>query len=90
MPPDDENGNQNKDYKKPNEKLEKGDQVDLDRFSKRVKVEGETRFEDPKSGYQISKDRAGGNSHGVSAWKLLDRAGDRIGTLSSDGTFLRK
>ncbi|AVR95244.1 NBR1-Ig-like domain-containing protein [Pseudoduganella armeniaca] len=90
MPPEDEDEDQNKDRKKPNDKLEKGDKVDLDRFGKRVKVEGETRFEDPKSGYQISKDRAGGNSHGGSAWKLLDRAGERVGTLSSDGTFLRK
>lgn len=90
MPPDDQNENQNKDYKKPNDKLEKGDQIDLDSFSKRVKVEGETRFKDPESEYQSSKDRAGDNCHGGSAWKLLDRAGERVGTLNSDGTFLRK
>ena len=42
---------EDRDYKRPNEKLEKGDRLDLDRFSKRVKVDGEVRFEDPKSGY---------------------------------------
>nr|WP_261338564.1 hemagglutinin repeat-containing protein [Rhizobium leguminosarum] len=79
----------NKPVKRPNDKLEKGDRIDLDRFSRKIKVNGETRFEDPKSGYQIVKDRAGGNSHGGSAWKLIDRTGNRIGTLSSKGIYLR-
>jgi hypothetical protein len=79
----------NKPVKRPNDKLEKGDRIDLERFSRKVKVNGETRFEDPKSGYQLVKDRAGGNSHGGSAWKLIDRTGNRIGTLSSKGIYLR-
>ena len=41
--PDDENNNKKPDYKRPNDKLEKGDQVDLDRFSKQVKVDGQPR-----------------------------------------------
>ncbi|WP_245312315.1 hemagglutinin repeat-containing protein [Rhizobium sp. R693] len=84
--PDDDDNNQ---YKRPNDTLQKGDKIDLDAFSQRVKVEGETRYVDPKSGYQIVKDRAGVNSHGGSAWKLLDRSGGRIGTLNSDGVYLR-
>jgi filamentous hemagglutinin len=47
------------------------------------------RFEDPKSGYQIVKDRAGGNSHGGNAWKLLDRTGARVATLDAKGMILR-
>ncbi|WP_191907312.1 hypothetical protein [Ochrobactrum quorumnocens] len=54
-------------FKRPNSNLQKGDKIDLDRFDERVKVDGETRYEDPKSGYQIVKDRAGTNSHGGSA-----------------------
>lgn len=77
-------------FKRPNDNLQKGDRVNLNQFEQRVKVDGEVRYQDPKSGYQIVKDRAGSNSHGGSAWKLLDRTGKRIGTLNADGTFLRK
>ncbi|KAB0571054.1 hypothetical protein [Brucella pituitosa] len=77
-------------FKRPNDNLQKGDRVNLNQFEQRVKVDGEVRYQDPKSGYQIVKDRAGSNSHGGSAWKLLDRTGKRIGTLNSNGTFLRK
>ena len=80
----------NKDpFKRPNDNLQKGDRINLENFNRRIKVDGEVRFEDPKSGYQIVKDRAGGNAHGGSAWKLLDRTGNRIGTLNLDGVFLR-
>jgi hypothetical protein len=48
--PDDDEQN----FKRPNDKLEKGDRIDLERFSRRIRVEGETRFEDPKSGYHRS------------------------------------
>ncbi len=77
-------------FKRPNSNLQKGDKIDLDSFDERVKVDGETRYEDSKSGCQIVKDRAGTNSHGGSAWKLLDKSGNRVGTLNSDGTYLRK
>lgn len=88
-PPDDKDDEKDK-FRKPNEKLEKGDQLDMARFDRRVKVEGEVRFQDQKSGYQITPDRAGGNSHGGSAFKLVDRAGNRVATLNSDGVVLRK
>ncbi|NDI86050.1 hypothetical protein, partial [Undibacterium crateris] len=89
-PPPEEGDQKEDQYKKPNEKLEKGDKVDILKFDRRVKVDGEVRFQDQKSGYQITPDRAGGNSHGGSAFKLVDRAGNRVATLNSDGVVLRK
>jgi hypothetical protein len=88
MPPDDDE--QKPKHKRPNAQLERGDSVDLSKFNNRVKVEGQTRMQDPKSGYSISADRAGTNSHGGSAWKLLDRAGNRVATLDVNGVVLRK
>lgn len=84
-----DDGKRGRDYRRPNDQLDKGDRVDLGQFSQRIKVDGEARFLDPKSKYQIVADRAGANSHGGSAWKLLDRMGNRVGTLNSDGIYLR-
>ncbi len=64
-------------FKRPSESLKKGDKVDLAKFSDRTKLNGETVFRDPKSGYQIVKERSG-NPHGGSAWKLLDKFGDEL------------
>ncbi|WP_245418964.1 hypothetical protein [Phyllobacterium endophyticum] len=76
-------------FKRPNDKLQKHDRIDLSRFNERVKIEGETAFRDPKSSYFISRDKAATDAHdGV--WKLLDRLGNRIGTITEDGRFLRK
>lgn len=40
----------------------------------------------------LVKDNAAGKptAHGGSYWKLLDKHGNRIGTLSKDGIYLRK
>ncbi|WP_392562458.1 hypothetical protein RHO12_02970 [Orbus sturtevantii] len=67
--------------------LQKGDKVDLNRFSAKGKDEN---YRDPKTGWSVSPDRAGAKSHGGSAWKLLNKKGGRIGTLDSGGQFLRK
>lgn len=84
-PPDDED-----DVKRPNNKLEKGDKVDLSAFSKKGKYEGKNVLIDPRTSYMIIRDRAGANSHGGSFWKLLDKTGKRIFTLAEDGRVLRK
>jgi hypothetical protein len=90
-PPEDEDKEDDKAKKKrPNDKLAKDDEVDLAQFIDRKKVEGEVQFKDPKSGYAISADKSGNRGHGGSAWKLLDSAGNRVGTLTADGKFLRK
>ncbi|WP_037317566.1 RHS repeat-associated core domain-containing protein [Ruegeria halocynthiae] len=68
---DDNEGGANN-FKKPSTNLEKGDKVDINRFSQ--KVRGTSDFKDPKSGWTISKDTAG---HGGRAWKLLDKKGVR-------------
>jgi hypothetical protein len=37
-------------FKRPNDNLQKGDRVNLNQFEQRVKVDGEVRYQDPKSG----------------------------------------
>lgn len=66
---------------------EDGDGVDLGKFTD--KVRGRTAYRDPKTGWEIDKDRAGKNSHGGSAWKLKNPAGDRVATLNDKGKILR-
>ena len=71
--------------------LNKGDQIDLSKFTDRKKVsDGKTNYVDPKTGWILSPDRAGANSHGGSAWKLMDKKGNRIATLDENGNVLRK
>lgn len=92
-PEDNENWNKlqstgSKDYKSG---VDKGDKVNLDLFSQRKSNSGgRAEFVDPKTGWKISPDRAGNNSHGGSAWKLLDKNGNRIATLDKNGNVLRK
>ncbi len=77
-----------KDYKVD---LDKGDKVNLELFNQRKSVSGgKADFVDPKTGWRLSPDRAGNNSHGGSAWKLLDKNGNRIATLDKNGNVLRK
>jgi len=76
-------------YKRPNDRLQRGDHIDLDQFSKRIKVEGKTRYEDPNSRYQISKEVSGDRGHGGSAWKLLNREGEKIATITAEGKIVR-
>ena len=84
MPPDNEEKT-----KRANDKLEKGDKVDLSTFAK-GKYEGQNVLIDSRTGFMIIRDRAGSNSHGGSFWKLLDKSGKRIVTLAEDGRVLRK
>ena len=70
--------------------FKKGDNISLDRFSKKLK---NGSLEDPKSKQRLVPDcaRASGvGPHGGSYWKLLDRRGKRIGTISQDGRWLRE
>jgi hypothetical protein len=50
------------------------------------------KFQDPESGQFIEKDSslyACDISHGGSAWKLFDKSGKKIGTVSKNGIWLR-
>ncbi|WP_409451122.1 DUF6862 domain-containing protein, partial [Erwinia sp.] len=77
-----------KDYKS---ELNKGDKVNLELFNQRKSVSGsKAELIDPKTGWRLSPDRAGNNSHGGSAWKLLDKNGNRVATLDANGNVLRK
>lgn len=75
--------------------MQKGDRVDLSKFtrgsSNNFKYNGKPAYRNDK-GYMLVKDNAAGKptAHGGSYWKLLDKHGNRIGTLSKDGTYLRK
>lgn len=64
--------------------------IDVSKFNERTKHEGKTVFRDPETKFMLSKDVAGNRSHGGSYWKLLDKDGKRIATLSKDGDVLRK
>ncbi len=69
---------------------EQGTKIDLDRFSDRQSKSGQRGvLRDPKTGEYLERDR-GNNPHGGSHWKLKDRKGKRIATISKDGTILRE
>ena len=62
----------------------------MSKFSQRVKKSNsKADYQDPKTGWRISPDRAGQNSH-PSDYKLYNREGERIATISKDGRILRK
>lgn len=72
-----------------NHNIEKGDSIDLEKFSRRKKG---GLFENPDTKQTIPPDRgrnSGSGSHGGSWWKLKDRNGKRIATLSKEGKVLR-
>lgn len=69
-------------------KKKNGD-VDLGKFTKRVKGRRNISYEE-KRGWRIEKDRAGKDGHGGSYWKLKNKKGDRIATLDEKGKILRK
>jgi hypothetical protein len=63
--------------------------IDISKFTQRQKG-GD--LIDPKTGYKLSPERArnsGTGGHGGSYWKLIDHKGNRVGTISQDGKFLR-
>ena len=68
----------------PNYLKKKDGRVDLSKFKKKKK--NSNRKEGPK-GWWISKDTA---KHCDSAWKLMNKAGNRIATLWSDGSIRGK
>lgn len=62
MPP-----NGDDEFKRPNSDLEKNDRIDLSTFNK-GKFEGQNVYIDKRTGYMVTRDRAGANSHGGSYW----------------------
>lgn len=68
------------------EKLKKSSgYVDLGKFNKRLR--GGAKEE--KRGWKIETDRGKENSHGGSAWKLYNKNGKRVATLSKNDKILR-
>ncbi|MCP3660276.1 MAG: hypothetical protein GY830_08205, partial [Bacteroidetes bacterium] len=58
--------------------------IDLSKFTEKLKG----KLRNPKSGYIIEKDTS---NHGGSIWKLYNKLdGNRVGSISIDGLFLRK
>jgi hypothetical protein len=70
--------------------FQKNDNIGLERFTKRLKRGG---LQDPKTKEVIMPELArnsGAKGHGGSYWKLFDSKGNRLGTISKDGRWLRK
>ena len=68
----------------------KGDNIGLLRFTKKDK---NGRLTDPKTRQYLEREMArnsGNGGHGGSYWKLYNRKGERMGTISKDGRWLRK
>jgi|GEM_PF-2373200 len=86
----DEGKELNKEFKTRN--FKEGDNIDLERFSKRIKQYNQrAMFEDPKTGQRIQLDNAantGSGPHGC-RWKLFDKSGNRIGSVNEQGIWLR-
>ncbi len=67
-----------------------GENIGLGRFTQRLK---RGTYRDPKTRETIVPDRArnsGEGGHGGSWWKLLNKKGKRIGTISQEGIYLRE
>ena len=66
----------------------------MGRFTESKKLDnGSYGLEDPKTGEYVEKDKgvnSGSGSHGGSYWKLKDRFGNRVGTISKEGKWLRE
>ncbi|MCP3658950.1 MAG: hypothetical protein GY830_00965, partial [Bacteroidetes bacterium] len=75
-----------KEYKNVPTKLrgKKPGTVDLSKFTQKLE---KGIWENPKTGYTISRDKA---NHGGSLWKLNNKDGNRIGSITSTGTYVRK
>ena len=74
----------------PTKLIGKNGKIDMSKFTKPAsKNNAKSDWVDPKTGWRISPDRAGANSH-RSDYKLIDKKGKRIATLSKDGRVLRK
>lgn len=72
---------------------EAGENIDMSRFSeKKIRKNRSTILRDPKSGEYLELDRGrhtGAGPHGGSEYKLRDKRGQRIGSVTKDGKFLR-
>ena len=91
-PNDPDDDDKNKKFKKSN--FEKGDEVDINRFSNRVSQSGQrARLVDEKTGHYLEVDRAvnsGVGTHGEDAvYKLFDKLGNRLGSFSSTGQYIK-
>lgn len=67
--------------------FKKNDKIGLHRFTQKGK---NGRLTDPKTKQYLERDRGRGRSHGGSHWKLNDAQGNRLGTISKDGRWLRE
>ncbi len=87
LEPDDDKHKDEKVFK--TKDFEKGDYVDLKRFTDRFE---KVKFRDPKTQQYIEKDRAFNSGTGPhdGSYKLFDKTGNRIGTITKDGKWLRK
>lgn len=59
--------------------------VNLGKFNRRLR----NGVREERKGWKIEPDNLGGRSHGGSKWKLKDKSGKRVATLSGDGKILR-
>lgn len=69
-----------------NKKLLNQNGVDIGKFTQKVK--GQQTWKDPKTGWKITRDN--GNGHGGSYYKLLNKSGKRVATLTKSGKILRR
>jgi hypothetical protein len=69
----------------------KNGKIDLNKFTQRHRGGA---YKDPKTGYQLSPERArnsGSGTHGKDgAWKLLDKKGNRVGSVDKYGRIYKE
>lgn len=66
------------------------DHVDLGKFTE--KVRGSSKKKDPKTGWMIDSDKVGhkGYDGTEKKWKILNKKGDRVGSLNAKGKVIDK
>lgn len=73
--------------------FEINDNIGLHRFTQRIKQAGKrAKLVDPETKQYIEKDKAVNSGSGPHAcyWKLYDKIGNRIGTVTEDGRWKRE
>lgn len=78
--------------KVPSRLKKKNGNVDLGAFDRKVSGGKAVRYKNGKTGWQIEKDttKHRGYDGSVKEWKLLDRSGNRIGSLNGNGKVIDK
>ncbi len=71
-------------FSKPSESLKPGDWIDLNKFSQKRSTKTPT-YDDPETGYYVERDTGG---HSDKVWKLRDRFGERIKSITRFGKVL--